>query len=163
MTFKRVVKKCLNLTFKVSDLSFPFLDPIFLSIYEYYLDLGIVHKSMARVVLQLTPRPGYITNKFTTKELHKKVLSFNLYLKICYFYQASQSFHTSQNSFNKWTKISILEITIFDLKMMVKSGLEFFVLKFTEPFQRYTVNEYKAIIGILQVFYQLPGNPSAPI
>ena len=45
--------------------------------------------------------------------------------------------HTSQNSFNKWTKISSLEITIFDLKMMVKSGLEFFILKFTKPLQRY--------------------------
>ena len=45
--------------------------------------------------------------------------------------------HTSQNFFNKWAKISSLEITIFDLKMMVKSGLEFFILKFTEPLQRY--------------------------
>ena len=44
--------------------------------------------------------------------------------------------HTSQNSFYKWTKISSLRINIFDLKMMVKSGLEFFVLKFTEPLQR---------------------------
>ena len=26
----------------------------------------------------------------------------------------------------QWTKISSLEITVFDLKMMVKSGLEFF-------------------------------------
>ena len=43
--------------------------------------------------------------------------------------------HTSQNSFNKWTKISSLEIDIFDLKMMVKSGLEFFILKFTKPLQ----------------------------
>ena len=43
--------------------------------------------------------------------------------------------HTSQNSFNKWTKISSLEIDIFDLKMMLKSGLEFFILKFTEPLQ----------------------------
>jgi hypothetical protein len=36
-------------------------------------------------------------------------------------------------SFNKWIKISSLEITIFDLR--IKSGLEFFVLKFTEPLQ----------------------------
>ena len=43
--------------------------------------------------------------------------------------------HTSYNSFNKWTKISSLEITIFDLKMMVKSGVDFFILKFTEPLQ----------------------------
>ena len=26
----------------------------------------------------------------------------------------------------------------------------------------YTVNKYKEIIGIIWVFYQLPGNPSAP-
>ena len=43
--------------------------------------------------------------------------------------------HTNQNSFNKWTKIMSLEIDIIDLKMMVKSGLEFFILKFTEPLQ----------------------------
>ena len=35
-------------------------------------------------------------------------------------------YHTSYNSFYKWTKILSLEINIFDLKMMVKSGLEFF-------------------------------------
>jgi hypothetical protein len=28
-----------------------------------------------------------------------------------------------------------LEIDVFDLKMMVKSGLEFFILKFSEPLQ----------------------------
>ena len=33
--------------------------------------------------------------------------------------------HTSYNSFYKWTKTSSLEITIFYLKMMVKSGLDF--------------------------------------
>ena len=44
--------------------------------------------------------------------------------------------HISQDSFYKWTKISSLEIDIFGLKMMVKSGLEFFILKFTEPLQR---------------------------
>ena len=45
------------------------------------------------------------------------------------------SAHTSENSFNKWTKISSLGIDIFDLKMMVKSGLEFFILKFTKLLQ----------------------------
>ena len=30
---------------------------------------------------------------------------------------------------NKWTKISDLETNIFELKMMVKSGLEFFYFK----------------------------------
>ena len=34
--------------------------------------------------------------------------------------------HTTLNSFYKWTKISSLKIDIFDLKMMVKSGLHFF-------------------------------------
>ena len=38
--------------------------------------------------------------------------------------------HTTWKSKNKWTKISDLETNIFDLKMMVKSGLEFFILKF---------------------------------
>ena len=34
--------------------------------------------------------------------------------------------HTNLNSLYNWTKISSLEIDIFDLKMMVKSGLDFF-------------------------------------
>ena len=44
---------------------------------------------------------------------------------------------------------SSLEITIFDLKMMVKSGLEFFILKFTEPLQRYllTCQANSALLG----------------
>ena len=33
--------------------------------------------------------------------------------------------HTTQNGQNKWTKILTLETTIFGLKMMAKSGLEF--------------------------------------
>ena len=37
--------------------------------------------------------------------------------------------HTSYDSFYKWTKIPSLEIDIFVLKMMVKSGLELFNLK----------------------------------
>ena len=40
--------------------------------------------------------------------------------------------YTSKNSYYKLTKISSLEIDNFGLKMMVKSGLEFFTLKFTE-------------------------------
>ena len=55
--------------------------------------------------------------------------------KIYRFFQYHR--HTSQDSFYKWTKISSLEIDIFGLKMMLKSGLEFFILKFTEPLQRY--------------------------
>ena len=34
--------------------------------------------------------------------------------------------HTTQNDQNKWTKILTLEMTMFGLKMMVKSGLYFF-------------------------------------
>ena len=47
------------------------------------------------------------------------------------------------------TKISSLEIDIFGLKMMVKSGLEFFILKFTEPLQRYllTCQANSAFLG----------------
>jgi hypothetical protein len=55
------------------------------------------------------------------------------FFKVCV--KRVDSEHTSWNSFNKWTKISSLEIDIFDLKMMMKSGLEFFILKFTEPLQ----------------------------
>ena len=38
--------------------------------------------------------------------------------------------HTTYNSWNKWTKISDLETNIFELNMMVKRGLVFFILKF---------------------------------
>ena len=48
--------------------------------------------------------------------------------------------HTNQNSFYKWTKISSHKTIIFDLKMMVKSGLELFILKFSEPLKRYLLN-----------------------
>ena len=43
------------------------------------------------------------------------------------FFKVSNTMHTTQNSQNKWTKISDLETTIFDLNMMVKSGLVFFL------------------------------------
>ena len=60
-----------------------------------------------------------------------------------------ESTHTTQNSQNKWTKILTLEITIFSLKMMVKSGLEKNILKFHEPLQRYllTSQANSAILG----------------
>ena len=35
----------------------------------------------------------------------------------------------------KWSKISVLENTNFGLEMMVKSGLEFFILNRTSPFR----------------------------
>ena len=43
--------------------------------------------------------------------------------------------HTTYNSQNKWTKILGLEMTIFGLKVMVKSGLEENILKFNVPLQ----------------------------
>ena len=43
--------------------------------------------------------------------------------------------HTIQNSQNKQIKISDLETNIFELKMMMKSGLEFFILKSYQPLQ----------------------------
>ena len=42
-------------------------------------------------------------------------------------------------------------MTIFDLKMMVKSGLEF-ILKFTEPLQRYLLT-CKANSALLDRFF----------
>ena len=47
--------------------------------------------------------------------------------------------------------ISSLEIDIFDLKMIVLSGLEFFILKFTEPLQSYplTFHANSAFLGRL--------------
>ena len=41
--------------------------------------------------------------------------------------------HHTQTS--KWTKLLTLKITIFGLKMMVKSGLERIILKFHSPFR----------------------------
>ena len=43
----------------------------------------------------------------------------------------------SQNSQNKWTKISGIETNISELKMMVKNGVEFFILKLYQPRQSY--------------------------
>jgi hypothetical protein len=48
--------------------------------------------------------------------------------------------------------MSSLETTIFDLKMMVKSGLEFVVLKFTKPLQRYLPGQF-SLSG--QIFFAL--------
>jgi hypothetical protein len=41
-----------------------------------------------------------------------------------------------------------LEIDIFDLKMMMKSGLEFFILKFAEPLQSAKKSAQKGWIGL---------------
>ena len=66
--------------------------------------------------------------------------------KPCVFKLAA---HTTQNSQNKWTKISGLETNIFGLKIMVKSGVEFLILKFYQPLQRYllTCQANSAFLG----------------
>ena len=60
-----------------------------------------------------------------------------------------QCLHTTQNSQNKWTKISDLETNIFEPKVGVKSGLAFFILKFYQPLQRYllTCQANSAFLG----------------
>ena len=47
-------------------------------------------------------------------------------IRLTFYGRVQLTVHTSQDSFYKWTKISSLEIDIFGLKMMVKSGLDFF-------------------------------------
>ena len=84
-----------------------------------------------------------LATKNTTKKLHSgwfSQISSNNKIRLGttsfrYLYSFIIKVHTNYNSFNKLTKYSSLEIDIFDLKMMVKSGLEFFILKFTEPLQ----------------------------
>ena len=55
-----------------------------------------------------------------------------------------------QNSFNKWTKISSLEITSFDSKIMVKNGLKFFTLKFSEPLGPFLTFFYRNEVDVTQ-------------
>ena len=55
-------------------------------------------------------------------------------------------YHTTQNSQNKWMKISGLETNIFGLKMMMKSGLENFILKFYQPLQKYLLAHWSATV-----------------
>ena len=76
---------------------------------------------------------------FALKFIALKTLGFHFFGVKKMYYATFQCRHTSQNSFNKWTKISSLKIIIFELKMMVKSGLEF-ILKFTQPLQRYLLS-----------------------
>ena len=83
-------------------------------------------------------------NMIPTYKLNIKLVEFSAYLKPKFPYNLtfknrphakSCLSHTSQDSFYKWTKISSLEINIFDLKMMVKSGLEFLFLNSLSPFR----------------------------
>ena len=65
------------------------------------------------------------------------------------------SIHTTQNSQNKWTKISGLKTNIFELKMMVKSGLEFFILKFYQPLQSCCCPVQKKLPGKAELAWQV--------
>ena len=63
-------------------------------------------------------------NKQVYNAMHgRKRMKLNAKLLHCLAHK--QTVHTSYNSFYKWTKISSLKITIFHLKIMVKSGLDF--------------------------------------
>ena len=57
--------------------------------------------------------------------------------------------HTTQNGQNKQSKMLTLETTIFGLKMLVKNGLEFSILKFYVPHQKYllTCQANSAVLG----------------
>jgi hypothetical protein len=50
-------------------------------------------------------------------------------------------------------------MTIFGLKMMVKSGLEFFILKLKEPLQRYLLT-CQATSAFLDHFFAVGSNNS---
>ena len=59
------------------------------------------------------------------------------------------------HSMYKWTKISSLEIDIFDLKMMVKCGLEFFLKKFSAPLQSCCCPVQKYLPRMAELAWQL--------
>ena len=71
------------------------------------------------------------------------------------YYHFFYTLHTSQESLYKWTKILSLEIDIFGLKMMMKSGLEFFILKFTEPLQSCCCPVQKNLSRKAELAYQV--------
>ena len=52
-----------------------------------------------------------------------------------FFRAFHELYHTTYNGQNMWTKILSHETIIFGLKMMVKSGLNFFILKSYVPLQ----------------------------
>ena len=63
--------------------------------------------------------------------------------------------HTTQNSQNKQTKISDLETNIFELNMVVKSGLVFFILKFDQPLQSCCCPVQKKLPGKAELAWQV--------
>jgi hypothetical protein len=83
----------------------------------------------------LSKSPSAVTSLFMKLKYLCPKTSWIENVHVCQKNYWAERYHTSLNSFNKGTKISSLEIDIFDLKMMMKSGLEFFVLKLTEPLQ----------------------------
>ena len=62
----------------------------------------------------------------------------------CSHLYLAEMHHISLNSFNVWTKISRLEITIFVIKMMVKSCLGFLFWNSPSPF-RVAATQWKKI------------------
>ena len=97
----------------------------------------------------------FLKSKLNCSTKHLKELQYLLFIAIgmhkrgvesCHF---AKHVHTTQNSQNKRTKISDLEANIFKLKMMVKIGLEFLILKFYQPLQRYllTCQANSAVLG----------------
>ena len=54
-----------------------------------------------------------------------------------FLWQFQLGIHTTQNSYNKQTKISGLETNIFVFEMMIKSGLDFFYFEIPLALQRY--------------------------
>ena len=70
-----------------------------------------------------------------TPTSHRAILLHSYYMSTERFPPLVNIPHTTQNSQNKQIKISDLETNIFELKMMMKSGLEFFILKSYQPLQ----------------------------
>ena len=93
---------------------------------EVHLYIGRHHQRRPRFC-RYTPGKSY--------HLHDRFLKGKKYYYYVFVINDSVISHTTQNSQNKWTKILSLEMTIFGLNMMVKSGLEKIILKFHVPLQ----------------------------
>ena len=96
------------------------------------------HSKMSKIKLSNCRFESFFMLQFLMPKVYK-IFKCNFKTVLNILFRA----HTTQNSQNKWTKISSLETNIFELKMMVKSGLDFFILKFYQPLQRYLLTCYK--------------------
>ena len=119
-------------------------------IYLYIISVGFSHNSAGRVSVYSTmqillPFSGKQTLYVVFQASFESQITVQSCLFIFFFRHSllingisyKIHIHTTQNSQNKWTKISDLETTIFESNMMVKSGLVFFILKFYQPLQSY--------------------------